>query len=127
MAAKATWRFCSDFVWAFFRHCSILVCFVVVDAPIPEALLFDGFDDLLRMGQFLLVFLPGSRVSRIGSQCFHGNEQIRRLVFPYWQMSLVGTKLWTGGAMRRVRAAVMHWEMYTVANAVRERRHIQFA
>src|SRR6266436_3636349 len=74
MAAKAIWRFCSDFACAFFRHCSLLVCFAVVDAPIPEALLFDGSNDLLSMLQLLLMFLPCARVGWIGAECFYSNR-----------------------------------------------------
>src|SRR6266567_9493854 len=127
MAINAAWRFCSDFACAFFRHWSLLVCFVVVDASIPEALLFDGFDHLFGMSQFLLMFLPRSRVGRIGTQRFDGNEQVRGFTLPDRQMTLVRTELRTGGAMRRVGAAIVHGQMHTIANAIRERRHIQLA
>src|SRR5258708_4499688 len=42
-------------------------------------------------------------------------------------MLLVSAQFWAGGAMRRVRTTIVHGQMDTIANAVRERRHIQFA
>src|SRR5713101_375972 len=42
-------------------------------------------------------------------------------------MPLVGTEFGASGTMWRVRTAIMHREMDTIANAVGERRHIQLA
>src|SRR6266513_2687304 len=98
MAARAAWRFCSDLACAFFRHCSVRVCLTVVDTSIPKALLFDGLDHFLRMGQLLLLFLPRSRVGWIRAECFDRNEQIGSLALPHGQVPLVRAQLWTGRA-----------------------------
>src|SRR6266702_2988489 len=42
-------------------------------------------------------------------------------------MSFVGMELGAGGTMGRVRTAIVHWQMHTVANTIREWRHIQLA
>src|SRR6266704_6381210 len=73
------------------------------------------------------MFLPCSRIRRIGTQRFDGNEQVCGFVLPNRQMAFVGTQLGAGGAMRRLRTPIMHGQMHAVANAVRKRRYIQLA
>src|SRR5258708_12468728 len=123
-ASNAAWRFFSDLACALILHCSVRVRFVVVDAPIPEALLFDGGDHFLSVPQFLFMLLPCSRLGWISAQRFHGDEQVRGFVLPDRQMPFARTQFWTGGPMRRVGTAIRHGQMNTISKALRERGNI---
>src|SRR5438046_1105883 len=118
MAAKVACRFCSDLVWAFFRHCSARVRFCVVDASIPITLPLYRLYHLFGMAEFMFMFLACAVIEGSGSQCLHRQSQILDLVFPHWQMAFRSSQLGTGGTMGDVWTGVMHGQMGAIARSV---------